>query len=218
MIEYQPAGMNQPKAEAFLVNTYNHMINSYSWFAALGLTGDRPEKRDYRDEVYRLACHLFVDTGDSDEDTIRACKAAIKWHNGTLQAFLKGSIVTTYQGVTWDNEVTGESQKWRKAMDVTDFTTDYLAVRGTLDTGFGGVDTVAALQAAANVILDHPDLTGRQVEIVAAWMRHFLEDEYGAVRRAAVDVGASPQHVSLTVQRVLRVLRPRLQYLNVNSK
>lgn len=210
MIDYQPPGMIRPKAEAFIVNTYNHMITSYSWFAALGLTGDKPTKREYRDEVYGLACHLFEDTGDPREDTIRACQKAVKWHNGTLQACLKGSIVTTYQGVTWDNEVTGEKQLWRKAMDVTDFSEDYHLARGTLDPGFGGVEQRALLEAAAKLIGGSPNVTDTQARIVSAWLRCYGEDEYGAVRRAAAESGVSAQHVSLTLRRVFDQLRPAL--------
>ena len=201
MIPYDPPGFIRPKAEAFAVNTWKHMMSRYSWFAAGISMKQLPRIREYRDEVVNLAAHEYVDRGDPEQDTVDAMVAVTDWHTMSLRSSING-LYTTSKKVHWP-KADGTDQMWRLGYTSADFTSPATENHYHVRADDAGFDRVLDREVIRKVLAEAlPRMTERQRQIFLLWLDEGAER--GAAGRVGEQLGITHQGVHISVQRSMK--------------
>lgn len=87
--DYVPPGFIHSKSDAWAEYAWQR-LHGWGWFTAGLKRGVVPSKREYKRMVNQIAAHLYVDTGNPDEDTATANMAAVKEVGRLLRDNMKG--------------------------------------------------------------------------------------------------------------------------------
>lgn len=199
MIQHNPPGFIRPKAEAFAVNTYKHMNNRYSWFAAANAMQEMPSLNDYRTELVNLAAHEYINTGNPEQDTADAMLKVTRWHTMSLRANLNG-LFTVSKSVHWPT-ADGKEQHWRLGLTSTDFSS---AVHdfGTVRNDYEAAEDRDLIRRTLRLAL--PGMTRKQRRAYLLWLD--AGGERGSAVIVAEELGVSRQAVELLLTRARRVV------------